>query len=257
MARKIGPKIRFEVFKRDNFKCQYCGNSAPDVILHVDHIIPVAEKGSNDLTNLITSCKQCNLGKGARMLDDNTVVEKQRKQMEELNERRQQLKMIVKWREELNKLEDEKVGYIEKRIYQLCGYTLSEHGNGIIKKVIKKYDYTLILDSIEKSAAQYIERDNEGEIIEDSADKFINYIPRICNGITIEQKHPEFREINYIKGIMRNRFNYYDAHKATQMIRDAYEAGVSLEDMKEAAKTAKNWSIFCSVIYDLVQSEGD
>ena len=62
MARKIGPKIRFEVFKRDNFKCQYCGNSAPDVILHVDHIIPVAEKGSNDLKNLITSCKQCNLG---------------------------------------------------------------------------------------------------------------------------------------------------------------------------------------------------
>lgn len=33
--------IRFEVFKRDNFTCQYCGAKAPDVILEVDHINPV------------------------------------------------------------------------------------------------------------------------------------------------------------------------------------------------------------------------
>ncbi len=37
MARKsISKKIRFEIFKRDAFSCQYCGKSAPDVILHID-----------------------------------------------------------------------------------------------------------------------------------------------------------------------------------------------------------------------------
>lgn len=61
----ISKKVRFEVFKRDGFKCQYCGRSAPDVILHVDHINPVSNGGNNDIMNLVTSCSECNLGKGA------------------------------------------------------------------------------------------------------------------------------------------------------------------------------------------------
>lgn len=44
----ISKKIRFEVFKRDSFTCQYCGEKAPDVILHVDHIDPVAKGGGKD-----------------------------------------------------------------------------------------------------------------------------------------------------------------------------------------------------------------
>jgi hypothetical protein len=69
MARKsLSKKTRFEVFKRDGFRCQYCGATPPSVILHVDHIIPVAEGGQNDEGNLITSCDACNLGKGARSL---------------------------------------------------------------------------------------------------------------------------------------------------------------------------------------------
>ena len=80
--KSISKKLRFEVFKRDNFKCQYCGKSAPDVILHVDHIFPVKEGGTNDILNLITSCSDCNLGKGARLLTDKSTLEKQRKQCE-------------------------------------------------------------------------------------------------------------------------------------------------------------------------------
>lgn len=43
----IKKKIRFEVFKRDKFTCQYCGRKAPDIVLEVDHIHPVAEGGAN------------------------------------------------------------------------------------------------------------------------------------------------------------------------------------------------------------------
>ena len=80
-------KIRFEVFKRDSFKCQYCGKAAPDVVLEVDHIKPVAEGGSNDILNLITSCFECNRGKGKKLLSDTTVLDKKRKELEELNEK--------------------------------------------------------------------------------------------------------------------------------------------------------------------------
>lgn len=60
----ISKKVRFEVFKRDGFVCQYCGTHPPQAILHVDHIVPVIEGGQNDQDNLVTSCSACNLGKG-------------------------------------------------------------------------------------------------------------------------------------------------------------------------------------------------
>ncbi|MEN6540872.1 MAG: HNH endonuclease [Mizugakiibacter sp.] len=66
MKRKaISKRLRFEVFKRDSFVCQYCGAHPPGVMLHVDHIHPVADGGGNEIDNLITSCEACNLGKGA------------------------------------------------------------------------------------------------------------------------------------------------------------------------------------------------
>lgn len=43
----ISQTLRFEVFKRDLFTCQYCGKRAPDVVLEVDHIKPVSKGGSN------------------------------------------------------------------------------------------------------------------------------------------------------------------------------------------------------------------
>jgi len=64
----ISKKVRFDIFKRDLFTCQYCGSTPPGVILHVDHIVPVAKGGGNQDDNLITSCSACNLGKGAGSL---------------------------------------------------------------------------------------------------------------------------------------------------------------------------------------------
>ena len=66
--KQISKKLRFDVFKRDSFECQYCGNAPPKHILHVDHIHPVKEGGTNDIDNLVTACQSCNLGKGATPL---------------------------------------------------------------------------------------------------------------------------------------------------------------------------------------------
>lgn len=68
MRKSISKKLRFEVFKRDSFECQYCGAHPPGILLHVDHIHPVADGGTNDIDNLVTSCESCNFGKGARLL---------------------------------------------------------------------------------------------------------------------------------------------------------------------------------------------
>ena len=58
---------RIKILSRDNYTCQYCGRSPrkeDDVILEIDHILPKAKGGSDDLNNLITSCSFCNQGKG-------------------------------------------------------------------------------------------------------------------------------------------------------------------------------------------------
>ena len=87
----IGKKVRFEIFKRDLFTCQYCGSFPPAVVLEVDHIKPVAEGGDNQTDNLLTSCFDCNRGKGAIPLSEATqaVAEKiavQKERQEQLKE---------------------------------------------------------------------------------------------------------------------------------------------------------------------------
>ena len=61
-------KIRFEVFFRDKFQCQYCGRKLPEIILEIDHIHPKSQKGPDKKENYITSCRECNIGKGDRIL---------------------------------------------------------------------------------------------------------------------------------------------------------------------------------------------
>lgn len=60
--------LRISILARDNFTCQYCGRRAPDVELHVDHIISRYDGGSNHPSNLAAACRDCNLGKSKRSL---------------------------------------------------------------------------------------------------------------------------------------------------------------------------------------------
>ena len=64
----LSKKVRFEVFKRDLFTCQYCGKRPPDVVLEVDHVHPRCEGGSDEMDNLTTSCWDCNRGKAGNQL---------------------------------------------------------------------------------------------------------------------------------------------------------------------------------------------
>jgi hypothetical protein len=69
----ISKRLRFEVLRRDNHACRYCGGSAPDAKLTVDHVIPVALGGSDEPSNLVAACDACNSGKSATPADAATV----------------------------------------------------------------------------------------------------------------------------------------------------------------------------------------
>jgi hypothetical protein len=59
----VGKKLRFDVFRRDLFTCQYCGRTPPAVVLEIDHFVPSSAGGSDEADNLLTACFDCNRGK--------------------------------------------------------------------------------------------------------------------------------------------------------------------------------------------------
>lgn len=85
----VSKKVRFDVFKRDLFACQYCGQTPPAVVLEVDHVVPVAGGGLSDIDNLLTACFDCNRGKGAASLSVTPETLEQKRVL--IEERRAQL----------------------------------------------------------------------------------------------------------------------------------------------------------------------
>lgn len=67
----VSKRTRYEVLKRDNHTCRYC--HAADQPLTVDHVTPVALGGSDDPSNLVAACKDCNAGKSSSNPDASLV----------------------------------------------------------------------------------------------------------------------------------------------------------------------------------------
>lgn len=153
--RPIPVSKRFEVFKRDSFKCQYCGKSAPEVTLQIDHIKPVSKGGTNTIMNLITACADCNYGKGAKQLDDNSTIEKQKRQLDELSDRREQMKMMLEWREEISSLVDSQVDYIDGLLSAAFDASLTDEGKKGVKGLISKYGFSEVLQAADIGFAKY------------------------------------------------------------------------------------------------------
>ena len=56
----IPPEVRKYVFERDKYQCKCCGKTNRETHLTIDHIIPLARGGQNDISNLQTLCRTCN-----------------------------------------------------------------------------------------------------------------------------------------------------------------------------------------------------
>lgn len=70
----VSRRLRFEVLRRDGHTCRYCGKTAEDTELTVDHVVPVALGGADEPSNLVTACQECNAGKAA-ISPDQEIVE--------------------------------------------------------------------------------------------------------------------------------------------------------------------------------------
>lgn len=155
MARKqISKGLRFEVFKRDGFTCQYCGAHPPKVILHVDHIVAVKNGGANDIDNLVTSCLPCNLGKSATPLS--AIPKSLADKAAEVAEREEQIRgynAILQARQD--RLDDEtwRVAAELERIRRLDSYDRKRLQS--IRMFLEKLPFAEVMDAVHIANAKW------------------------------------------------------------------------------------------------------
>lgn len=138
----ISKRVRFEVFKRDKFTCQYCGRAAPTIVLQVDHIQPCAKDGDSDILNLVTSCQECNAGKSDKLLADDSAIQKRKQQLDDLQERREQLDMMVEWQGALLDLDAAATDECCLLWGRLAApYSVTETGRAVLGKLVRKHGF--------------------------------------------------------------------------------------------------------------------
>jgi hypothetical protein len=101
----ISKRKRFSIFARDNFTCVYCGMQPPLIVLHLEHVIPIVEGGTDDESNLRAACADCNLGKGPKKIEDTFPTEHDRlaraQELGEAREAAEKLNELMDARDEL------------------------------------------------------------------------------------------------------------------------------------------------------------
>ena len=80
------PEKRSELFERDKWICQYCGEKVTEVNATLDHYVPQSKQGGHSKENLKTSCLLCNSIKSGKMYEEAAPL-----LLKSIQERRQRL----------------------------------------------------------------------------------------------------------------------------------------------------------------------
>ena len=143
----VSVRTRFEVFKRDNFTCRYCGRLSPEVVLEVDHIIPVCEGGIDDPINLAVSCWECNRGKAGVPLSETVTGEDPHDRAVILLERERQLR---EYNQVLSVVRLRKEAEAEELLNYWCDETHQES--------IRNREWTWLLNQLDHTPAERIRK---------------------------------------------------------------------------------------------------
>jgi hypothetical protein len=245
----IKTAVRFEVFKRDSFTCQYCGDKAPDVVLEVDHIVPVAGGGTNEILNLVTACRQCNAGKKDRRLSDSAAIEKSRSQAEDLQDRKNQLEMIAKWHLSLVDIESAAVDQLESLWFSCLSEVnkcLTRDARDELQRLVKKFGFESVCKAVSCSASRLIARGCGGDSA--ARDEAFWCVGKICAANKADDKDPGVSRLFYIRGILRNRTSAISDGSCIAFLKEARSLGVDVSWMECVAKEVTSWSQFRNIV---------
>lgn len=232
----LSKKLRFEVFKRDAFTCQYCGKKAPDAVLEVDHIKPVSKGGKDELLNLVTSCFDCNRGKRNIELSDDTAVKKQQKQLQELAERKEQLDMMLEWRSSLNDLENYYVESVADVFSKRTDWDVTNSGKAEIRRWIKRFGFDEVIISCDIALDTYYDGSVKG------FDRAFDKVAGIC--------------FNRKKEADENRINGYAEYAVTTAINNGIICNHPILTRSEAGQIREYFMLYIKTEEDFEKAKG-
>ena len=257
MARQaIRKSVRLEVLKRDSFTCQYCGQKAPDVVIEIDHIKPVAAGGDNHIMNLVAACRACNAGKSDKPLSDLSAVTKAQRQAEKIQERRQQLEEMAEWHLSLVGFESHPHEALERMwlraIQADSDIQLVEAAKDKLRGWSKTYGFEAVCSAIVKAANSLIRKG----VYKDQEERNGAFwtIGKICSVMQADGKDPGIGRLFYIRGILRNRCQYLNDGACIALLIQARGVGIDVEEMVEFAKQVSSWSQFRHSVSRYVQN---
>lgn len=155
----IGKSLRFKVFKRDSFACQYCGATPPAVVLEIDHIHPVSKGGENGIDNLTTACFECNRGKSAGLLT--SIPQSLTDKAEILAEKMAQLKAFERMCRAKRRGEESSIDEVEgvfKRYFD--GYSFKPRFRESIRMFLQHISVFDLMDAMNKACDRIKNRDD-------------------------------------------------------------------------------------------------
>lgn len=150
----VSKKLRFEVFKRDGFTCQYCGGHPPNKVLEADHVIAKSKGGLDDINNLVTSCFDCNRGKSDRSLDQVPVSLVENTRM--IKEREAQYREYAKILKNVDKRINSEIDDIERIFAEAFNYRYSFKPS--FRMSVKKFINSLGLKDVQAAIEKAISK---------------------------------------------------------------------------------------------------
>ena len=216
---QIKPKLRFQVFERDGFTCQYCGRTPEqdEVVLNVDHTISVKNGGTNDIENLVTSCWDCNIGKGARSILKRTKTESDlQEELDLTHERLKQIKALNKKRQSIKKVKHAISVTETQWARDITDESFDERCYSEIQKLSSKYTKEVLTESLEIAYNKHI-RNNF-----DSMPKFVAYVGGVARNLSLTDEQQQIF-------LMYNRDVFNSArmmHQTRKMILENSDLGI-------------------------------
>ena len=143
------------------------------------------------MLNLITSCFDCNSGKSDRTLGDTTILDKQHKQLAELQERKRQIEMMFEWQKSLMSLDDQVVEELSLFWNERVNpFSLNANGRRRLKKLAKRYSIDELMPAIEAAVTQYVEYDQDDVPTLESVEHAWRKVGSICSIRQAEKEKP-------------------------------------------------------------------
>lgn len=145
-------RLRFEIFKRDGFRCAYCGATPQQLPLHCDHVIPESKGGTDDPANLVTACRDCNGGKS------NIPLEERRLRHVDLDpeaarEHAEQIREYLEAQKDISSAQNEVLEHVREHWEDAVGWELLKNEERSILGFLQKLDIREVKNAIDVAAS--------------------------------------------------------------------------------------------------------